>query len=49
MAPTLLFEISGIDLSQDLYDTAAIEAVNPHRGAMRLIDGIVYELSLIHI
>ncbi|MBB6428427.1 3-hydroxyacyl-ACP dehydratase FabZ family protein [Algisphaera agarilytica] len=43
MAPTLLFDISGIDWSKDLYDTAAIEAVNPHRGAMRLLDGIVYE------
>lgn len=43
MAPTLLFDISSIDWSQDLYDTAAIEAINPHRGAMRLIDGIVHE------
>lgn len=43
MAPTLLFDISGIDLGSDLYDTAAIEAINPHRGAMRLIDAIVYE------
>lgn len=26
-----------------MYDAAAIEAINPHRGVMRLIDGIVYE------
>ena len=43
MAPSLLFDISGIDLSKDLYDTAASEDINPHRGAMRLLDGIVYE------
>ncbi|MEM1108379.1 MAG: 3-hydroxyacyl-ACP dehydratase FabZ family protein [Planctomycetota bacterium] len=43
MPPTLLFDISGIDWSQDLYDTAAIEAINPHRGVMRLLDGVVYE------
>ncbi|MEM9419062.1 MAG: 3-hydroxyacyl-ACP dehydratase FabZ family protein [Planctomycetota bacterium] len=43
MAPTFLIDICGIDWSKDLYDTAAIEAVNPHRGAMRLLDGIVYE------
>ncbi len=43
MAPTLLFDISGLDFDRDLYDAAAIEAVNPHRGVMRLLDGIVYE------
>ncbi|MEM7625389.1 MAG: 3-hydroxyacyl-ACP dehydratase FabZ family protein [Planctomycetota bacterium] len=43
MAPQLLFDLGGIDLHQDVYDTAAIEAINPHRGVMRLIDGIVYE------
>lgn len=43
MAPQLLFDISGVDLDQDVHDVAAIEAVNPHRGVMRLIDGIVYE------
>ena len=43
MAPQLLFDLSGIDLHHDVYDTAAIEAINPHRGVMRLIDGVVYE------
>ncbi len=42
MAPPLLFDISGIDMSQLAYDVEAIEQINPHRGAMRLIDGIIY-------
>ncbi len=43
MAPTLLFDLSDLDLTKVKYDTAAIQAVNPHRGAMRLIDGIIHE------
>ena len=43
MAPSLLFDLQGIDLERELYDTAAVEAINPHRGAMRLIDAVVYE------
>lgn len=43
MAPPLLFDISGIDLDRVVYDAAAIEAVNPHRGCMRLIDAVVYD------
>ncbi len=42
MAPSLLFDISRIDLTQDLFGVKEIEKVNPHRGAMRLIDGIIY-------
>ena len=42
MAPSLLFDLSKIDLNQVQYDVAAIEAVNPHRGAMRLLDGITW-------
>jgi 3-hydroxyacyl-[acyl-carrier-protein] dehydratase len=42
MAPTLLFDLSTFDLGQVQYDAAAIEAVNPHRGAMRLIDAIIW-------
>lgn len=42
MAPPLLFDISGLDLTKVQHDAAAIEAVNPHRGAMRMIDGIHY-------
>lgn len=43
MAPPLLFDISGVDLTRVIHDTAAIEAVNPHRGPMRLLDGIIYQ------
>ncbi len=42
MAPSLLFDISDIDTGRLVYDVSAIEKINPHRGAMRLIDGIVY-------
>lgn len=49
MAPSLLFDISDIDTSRLVYDVAAIEKINPHRGAMRLIDGIVYATDdLVH-
>lgn len=43
MAPSLLFDLSDIDLNGEIRDAAAIEAVNPHRGVMRLLDGIVHE------
>ena len=42
MAPQLLFDILDIDLDGVAYSADAIEKVNPHRGAMRLIDKIVY-------
>jgi 3-hydroxyacyl-[acyl-carrier-protein] dehydratase len=42
MAPQLLFDISDIDYGGMAFDADAIEKVNPHRGAMRLIDGIIY-------
>lgn len=42
MAPTSLFDLSGINLDQVQFDAAAIEATNPHRGHMRLIDGIIH-------
>jgi len=42
MAPSLLLDLSQFDLNKVVYDVAAIEAVNPHRGAMRLLDGIVH-------
>ena len=42
MTPSLLFDLDGIDLDSILYDVAAIERVNPHRGNMRLLDGIVW-------
>ena len=43
MAPQLLFDLSAHDLDKVLYDSTHIEAHNPHRGAMRLLDAIVWE------
>jgi 3-hydroxyacyl-[acyl-carrier-protein] dehydratase len=40
--PNLLFDLSDIDLTKVQYDTAAVEKINPHRGAMRLLDGLHY-------
>ena len=42
MVPSLLFDISDIDLNHIQYDVAAIEKVNPHRGDMRMLDGVIY-------
>lgn len=42
MAPSLLFDISSLDLDSVAYDTTEIEKTNPHRGEMRLLDKIVY-------
>jgi len=42
MAAPPLFDLSPIDLNQVQYDTAALEAVNPHRGHMRLLDGVIW-------
>ena len=43
MAPQLLFDLSQIDLEGLLHDVADIERINPHRGAMRLVDGVIWE------
>lgn len=43
MAPHLLFDLSAYDLDKDLYGSTHIEKYNPHRGCMRLLDGIVWE------
>lgn len=43
MAPQLLFDIAGIDLDQVLHGPDFIESHNPHRGCMRLLDGIIWE------
>ncbi|MEM9346972.1 MAG: 3-hydroxyacyl-ACP dehydratase FabZ family protein [Planctomycetota bacterium] len=43
MAPQLLFDLAEHDLDQVLHDAAYIESFNPHRGDMRLLDGIVWE------
>jgi 3-hydroxyacyl-[acyl-carrier-protein] dehydratase len=42
MPPPLLFDISGIDLNKVVYDQEAIRRVNPHRGDMEQLNGIVH-------
>jgi 3-hydroxyacyl-[acyl-carrier-protein] dehydratase len=42
MPPPLLFDISGIDLNRVLVDQAGIRQVNPQRGAMEHLSGIVW-------
>ncbi len=42
MAPTLIFDIADIDLTQVQYDTKAVEEANPQRGDMRHLDGIIF-------
>lgn len=43
MAPQLLYDLSVHDLDKVLYGPDHIEKYNPHRGAMRLLDAIVWE------
>lgn len=42
MVPSLLFDITGFDLSSVQHGVEAIERVNPQRGAMRMLDGVVH-------
>ncbi len=42
-ADRLLFDVSAIDLSQRLRGRDEIAQINPHRGAMALLDGVVWE------
>ena len=42
MVPSLLFDISRIDLDQVMVDVAGIERLNPHRGCMRQLDGVIW-------
>ena len=42
MPPQLLFDISGIDLNQILVDQAGIRELNPQRGDMEHLNGIVW-------
>ncbi len=42
MVPSFLFDISALDLEGVLYDAKALDAVNPQRGVMRMIDGVSY-------
>jgi len=42
MAPLLLLDLADIDLNHVQYDGKAVEAVIPHRGQMRLLDGVIW-------
>lgn len=43
MAPPLLFDVSKVDPDRAVHDEKFIEKINPHRGAMRMLDRIVYQ------
>ena len=43
MAPQLIFDISNIDLDQVVVGVDEIERINPHRGEMRMLDGVIWE------
>ena len=45
MAPSFLFDLNKYDLNTVKFGVDVIEKINPHRGAMRLLDG-VYECVL---
>lgn len=42
MRPDAILDPSKFDLNNILFDAAAIEAANPHRHGMRMLDAIVY-------
>lgn len=42
MVPSLIFNIDAIDMQRVQCDVAQIEKINPHRGAMRMLDGIIW-------
>ncbi len=42
MPPQMLFDIAGIDLGALLFDQEAVRAVNPQRGDMEHLNGIVW-------
>ena len=42
MPPQLLFDISRIDLNATLFDQDAIRQINPHRGDMEQLNGVIW-------
>jgi 3-hydroxyacyl-[acyl-carrier-protein] dehydratase len=42
MPPPLLYDISGIDLEQVLFDQEGVREANPQRGSMEQLNGIVW-------
>ena len=43
MASKALFDFSGMDLDSPQFTVEQLEQINPHRGAMRLLDHVVWE------
>ncbi len=42
MPPSYLFDMTPVDLEHPRYGLAEVEKVNPHRGDMRLLDGVAW-------
>ncbi len=42
MPPSLIFDISGIDLNHVLYDQEAVREINPQRGDMEQLNGVIW-------
>lgn len=42
MPPVAILDPAQVDFSKVVFDVAAIEAINPHRHGMRMLDGVVY-------
>jgi 3-hydroxyacyl-[acyl-carrier-protein] dehydratase len=42
MAPLILFDISSLDLDRVAFGPEELERINPHRGCMRLLDGLIH-------
>ncbi len=42
MPPQLLFDLSQIDLNAVAFDQAAVREMNPHRGHMEMLNGVIW-------
>lgn len=42
MPPQLLFDISNIDLEKIIFDQEAVRQINPQRGDMEMLNGIIF-------
>jgi 3-hydroxyacyl-[acyl-carrier-protein] dehydratase len=42
MPPQLLFDITGIDMNRIVYGPETIREMNPHRGEMEMLEGVVH-------
>ena len=42
MPPSILFDLSTLDLEKVIYDRSQIEEINPHRFEMQHLDGIIH-------